>query len=131
MLFVIFLLLFLIFNSALNFCQFGYCVSWCVPPWVYPAWGPLCFLDLDDNFLSHVQEVFSYYFFNYFLGAFLSSPSGTPITQMLVCLMLSQRSLRLSSFLFIVFSVFCPVAVISTVCPPGCLAILLPQLFSN
>ena len=130
MLFVIFLLLFLIFNSALNFCQFCYCVSWCVPPWVYPAWEPLCFLDLDDNFLSHVQEVFSFLFFKYFLRAFLSSPSGTPIMQMLVCLMLSQRSLRLSAFLFILFSVFCSVAVISTLCPPGRLAVPLPQLFS-
>ena len=33
----------------------------------------------------------------------LSLSSGTPIMRMLVCLMLSQRSLRLSSFLFILF----------------------------
>ena len=53
---------------------------------------------------------------NIFLGPFsLSSPSETPVIQMLVRLMLSQRSLRLSSFLFILFSIFCSVAVISTI----------------
>ena len=34
---------------------------------------------------------------------------------MLVCLMLSQRSLRLSSILFILFSLLCSLAVISTI----------------
>ena len=49
--------------------------------------------------------------------------------QRLVCLMLSLRSLSLSSFLFILFSIFCSVAVISTICLPGHLSILLPQFF--
>ena len=62
-----------------NFCQFDYYVSWCVPPWAYPSWDSLCFLDLVDYFLSHVWEVFRYYLFKYFLRSFLSSPSGTPI----------------------------------------------------
>ena len=40
----------------------------------------------------------------FFSGSFsLFSPSGMPIMEMLVCLMLSQRSLRLSSFLYILF----------------------------
>ena len=64
--------------------------------------GTLHFLNLGDSFLSHVREVFSYYLFKYFLRSFLSFP-GTPLIWMLVCLMLSQRSLRLSSFLFIFF----------------------------
>ena len=98
-----------------NFSHFGYYVSWCVPPWVYPAWDSLCFLDFADFLLSHDGEVFSFCLFKYFLRFFLSSPSGTPLMQMSVCLMLSQRSLRLSSFLFILFSVFCSVAVISTI----------------
>ena len=98
MLFVVFPLLLLIFYICLNFCQFDYYVSWCIPPWVYPAWDSLCFLDLVDYFLSHVWEVFRYYLFKYFLRSFLSSLSGTRIMQMLVCLMLSQMSLRLSSF---------------------------------
>ena len=112
--------------SVFNFCRFDFCVSCCAPPWVYPAWDSLCFLDLVDYFLSHVWKVFRYYLFKYFLRSFLSSPSGTPIMQMLVCLMLFQRSLRLSSFFFlysILWQLFPPF------CPPGHLSVLLPQLF--
>ena len=99
MLCVAFPLLFLIFYLCLYFCQFYFSVSRCVLPWVHPAWDSLCFLDLDDYFLFHVREVFSYYLFKYFLGSLfsLSSPSGTPIMRMLVDLMF-QRSLSLSSF---------------------------------
>ena len=46
--------------------------------------------------------------------SFSSSPA-TPIIQMLECLMLSQRSLRLSSILFILFSLFWSTAVISAI----------------
>ena len=28
-----------------NFCQLDFYVAWCGPPWVYPAWDSLCFLD--------------------------------------------------------------------------------------
>ena len=77
--------------------------------------GRLCFPDLVDYFFSHVREVFSYYLFKYFLRSFLSSLSGTPVMQMLVCLILSQMSLNLSSFLIILFSMFCSVAVISPI----------------
>ena len=66
-------------------------------------------------FLSHVREVFSCYLLRYFIGSFLSSPSGTPRRQILLCLILSQRSLRLPSFLFLLFSIFCSPAVISTI----------------
>ena len=64
-------LLLLIFYLCLEFCQFDYCVSQCVPLWVYSAWDSLCFLDLVDCFLFHVREVFSYYLFKYFLRSFL------------------------------------------------------------
>ena len=68
------------------------------PPWVYPAWDSLPFLDLVDHSLSHVREVFSYYLLKYFLESFLSlsSPYGTP----LVHLMLSQKFLTLFFFFF-------------------------------
>ena len=46
---------------------------------------------------------------------FLSSPSGTPMIWMLGHLTLSQRSLRLSSFLLIHFSFFYSVSFISTI----------------
>ena len=42
--------------------------------------------------------------------------------------MLSQRSVRLPSFLFILFSIFCFTALISTFCLPGHVYILLPPL---
>ena len=61
------------FISVFNFCQFDFCVSQCVPPWVYPSWDFLGFLNLVDCFLSHV---FSYYLFKYFLKSFLSFSWG-------------------------------------------------------
>ena len=45
---------------------------------------------------------------------FFSFSSGIPIFQMLMCLMLSQRPLRLFSFIFILFSLFYSMAVIFT-----------------
>jgi len=53
-----------------------------------------------------ISKIFSYPFFS-------SSSSGTPIVRMLVCLIWSQRSLRLSSALFILFILFCSSKVIS------------------
>ena len=53
---------------------------------------------------------------NIFSGLFSpSSPSGTPVMPMLVHLTLSQRFLKLSSFLFILLSLSCYVSVISTI----------------
>ena len=76
--------------------------------------GTLCFLDLDVYFLSHVREVFSYYGFKYFSAPFsLSFPSVIPRMRMLVHFILSQRSLKLSSFLFILYYFFCLASVIS------------------
>ena len=46
---------------------------------------------------------------------FFSSFSGTPIAQILVCLILPQWCLRLSSIPFIPFPLFCSSAVISTI----------------
>ena len=87
-------------------------MSSCVPHWVYPAWDSLCFLDLVDYFLSHVRDIFSYYFFKFslsllFLGLLqyecwyiLCGPRG-----LLDCL----------QFFFILFSIFYFAAVISTI----------------
>ena len=46
---------------------------------------------------------------------FFSSSSVTPIIQMLVCLILSQKSLKLSSVLFILFALFCSSEIIFTI----------------
>ena len=47
--------------------------------------------------------------------AFSTSSSGNPIIRMLVCLIWSQRFLRLSSGLFILFTLFCSSEVISII----------------
>ena len=91
-------------------------LNWHVSPWVYPVWDSLRLLDLIDCFLFHVGEIFNYNLFKKFPYPFLfSSSSGTPLIQMLVLLILSQRSLRLSPVLFILSSFFCSSEVISTI----------------
>ena len=100
------------FIFVFNFHHFDYYVFQCVPPWVYPAWDSFCFLDLGTfPILGNFSAIISS---NIFSGPFYLS-SGTPIMRMLVHLMLSQRSPRLSPFIFICFSIFCSVAVISTI----------------
>ena len=99
----------LIFVSLINMSQH-------VSPWVYSVWDSLCFLDLGDYFLSHVKEVFNCNLFKYFLRPFLFLFFfWDPYNLNVGCLMLSQKSLRFSSVLFILFSVFCSLAGISTI----------------
>lgn len=74
--------------------------------------GTLCSLDFVDCFFSRVRDVFSYCLFRYFLGPF-SPPSGTPI-MLLVYLTEPQKSLKLSFFLFVLFSLFSSIAVVSS-----------------
>jgi len=89
-------------------------VSWRVSPCIYPVCDSLCLLDLIDYF--HVGEIFNYNLFKNFLISFLFlSSSGTPIIRMLVCLIFSQRSLRLCSVLFILFTLFCSSKVFFTI----------------
>ena len=91
-------------------------MSWGVLPWVYPVWDSLGFLALGDYFLPHFREVFNYYLLKYFLMVFLlSSSSRTPMIRMLRHLILSWRSLRLSSFLLIHFSFFLSDSFLSTI----------------
>ena len=108
-----------------------------VPPCVYFIWYLLCFLDFSEWLLSHVWEVFSYYLFKYFLWPFLSLlSSGTPIIPILVCLILSQSSLRLSLFLVNLFFFFCSASGISTslsstllICSSAsCVLLLVPSI---
>ena len=91
-------------------------------------YGTLHFLDLGDYFLSHVREVFNYNFFNYFLRPFLFLFFfWDPYKSNVVHLVLSQRSQKLSSFFFILYSV--PWQRFPPFCLLGHLSILLPQLF--
>ena len=96
----------LIFVSSINMCL-GMFLLW------FMLYGTLCSYWTWVSVSFPILEKFSAYNLNYFLGPFVSFPSETPIMWMLVCLMLSQRFLRLSLFLFIVFSLFCSTAVIS------------------
>ena len=90
--------LYLIFDSLINMClgmfQFGFilygtlCASW--------TWLTIFFPMLGKFSTIISSNIFSVPFF-------FSSFSGTPIIQMLVHLMLSQRSLRLSSILLFLF----------------------------
>ena len=68
------------------------CASW--------TWLTISFSMLGKFSTIISSKIFSYPFF-------FSSSSGTPITQMLMRLILSQTSLRLSSVLFILFTLFC------------------------
>ena len=75
--------------------------------WVSWTWVIISFPILG-KFSIIASSIFSWSFF-------LSSSSGTPMTQMLGHLTLSHRSLRLSSFLLIRFSFFLSVSFISTI----------------
>ena len=100
----------------LSLCEFDQYVSWCVSCWVYPLWDSLCLLDLIDysfSMLGKSSTIISSKFSSY--PFFFFSSSGAPIIQMLVLLILSQRSLRLSLVLFILFTLFCSSGVISTI----------------
>ena len=87
-------------------------------PWVYPVWDSLCLLDLIDYFLFHVGEIFNSNIFKKFLLCFLFLFffwDAYNSFELLVRLILSQRSLRLSAVLFILFTLFCSSEVISTI----------------
>ena len=101
--------LYLIFDSLINMCLGVFLLG-------FTLYGTLHFLDLTDYVLSHIREVFNYNLFKYFLSPFFfSSSSGPSEIRMLVHLMLSQRSLSLSSVLLLFFSLFCSAVVISTI----------------
>ena len=85
----------------LGFILYGtLCASW--------TWVTISFPMLGKFLAIISSNIFSHPFF-------FSSFSWTPIIQMLVHLVLSQRSLRLSSILFILFSLIFSSAVISTI----------------
>jgi len=78
------------------------------------------------SMLGKFSTIISLQFFSYPL---FSSSSGTPIIRKLVRLILSQRSVRLFLYIFILFTLFCPSEVISPFYLPAHWFILLLQIF--
>uniref|UniRef100_A0A8C6BAV5 Uncharacterized protein n=1 Tax=Monodon monoceros TaxID=40151 RepID=A0A8C6BAV5_MONMO len=101
--------LYLIFVNLIAMCLHVFLLGFLLPGTLCASWT---WVTISSPMLGKFLTIISS---NIFSGPFsLSSPSGTPIMRML-CLMLSQESLRLSSFLFILFSLFCSAAVNSTI----------------
>jgi len=98
----------LIFVNLINMCLGVFCLGFILfgTFWVSWTWVIISFSILGKFSTIISSSIFSWSFF-------LSSSSGTPMIQMLGPLTLSQRPLRLSSFLLILFSFFLSVSCIS------------------
>ena len=111
----------LIFINLINMClgvfQLGIILFGTL--WDSWTWVAISFPILGRFSIIISSSIFSWPFF-------LSSTSGTPMIRMLGHLTLSQRSLRLSSFLFILFSSLLHLP--PTFYLPPHLSYLLPQL---
>ena len=97
----------LILVNLINVCLSVFCFGFILigTLWVSWNWVAISFPILGKFSTIISSSIFSQSFF-------LSSSSGTPMIQMLVCLTLSQRSLRLSSFLLFIFFLFFPLCFI-------------------
>ena len=100
----------LVFVSLISLCLAMFLLGFILYGTLHDSWT--C-LTISFSMLGKFSAIISSQIFSY--PFFFSSSSGTSIIQILVCLILSQRSLRLSSVLFILFPLFCPSEVISTI----------------
>ena len=104
-----------IFDSLINMCLGVFLLGFILYRTLCASWT---WLTISFPILGMFSTIISSNIFS--VPFFFSSSSGTPIIQMLVHLILSplsqtQRSLRLSSILFILFSLFCSAVVISSI----------------
>ena len=102
--------LYLIFDSLINMCLGMFLLGFIL---YGTHCAPRTWLAISFPILGKFSTIISSNIFS--VPFFFSSSSGSPIIRMLVHLMLSQMSLRLSSVLFILFSLFCSAVVISTI----------------
>ena len=100
----------LIFLNLINLCLGVFHLGFILfeTLWVSWTWVTILFPILGNFSTIISSSIFAWSFF-------LSSSSGTSMIQMVGRLTLSQRSLRLSSFLLILFSFFPSVSFISTI----------------
>ena len=114
----------LIFVSLINMCLMVFCLGFVLfgTLWVSWTWVAISFAILGKFSIIISSSIFSWPFF-------LSSSSGTPMIQMLGCFTLSQKSLRLSSFILILFSFFLSASFICTIPSSTSITLSLPQLF--
>ena len=100
----------LIFVNLINMCLGVFCLGFILfgTLWVSWTWVTISFPILGKFSTIISSSIFSW-------PVFLSSSSGTPMIQVLRCITLSQRSLRLSSFFKIRFSFFLSASFISTI----------------
>ena len=114
----------LIFDSLINMCLGVFCIGFILfgTLWISWTWVAISFSILGKLSTIISSSIFSCPFF-------LSSSSGTPMIQMLGHLTLSQRSLRLSSFLLILFSFFPSASFISTIISSTSLSLYSASLF--
>ena len=114
----------LIFVNLINMClgvfHLGFILFGTL--WVSWSWLAISFPILGKFSTIISSSIFSWSFF-------VSSSSGTPMIRMMGHLRLSQRSLKLSSFLLVLFSFFLSASFISTFYLLPYLSYLLPQLF--
>ena len=114
----------LIFVNLINMCLGVFCLAFILfgTLWASWTWVIISFPILGKFSTIISSSIFSWSFF-------LSSSSGTPMIRMLGHLTLSQRSLRLSSFLLIRFSFFLSVRLFLPFYLLPHLSCLLPLLF--
>ena len=101
----------LIFVNLINMCLGVFCLRFILFGTLWVSWTSVIISFLILGMFSTIipPSIFSWSFF-------LSSSSGIPMIQMLGHLTLSQKSLRLSSFLLISFSVFLSVSYVTYEC---------------
>ena len=100
----------LVFVTLITMCLVVFLLGFFLPGTLCPSWT---WVAISFPVLAKFSSIISSNIFSVHFS--LSSPSGTPIMPMLVCLILSQGSLRLSSFLLILFSLLCSMAMNSTI----------------
>ena len=115
--------LYLIFINLINLCLGVFCLGFILFGTLWVSWN---WVAISFPILGKFSTIISS---NIFSWPFFLSSSVTPMIRMLGCLTLSQRSLRLSSFLLFFFLFSSLLHLFLPLYLPPHLSSLLPQLF--